>query len=599
MASPARLMDGAEQGRAAGSLPDTVAALLRTLRPERRRRLGLVLLALVGSALAELVTIGAALPFLALVAAPERAAAAPGFALFAEWVGGGPVEALVRRAALLLAAAAAAGAALRLATLRLSQNFVAGIAHDLGTAIFARMLRQPYAYHVQRNSSRLLATAEKLQILTSGVLLPLVQGATSAVVAGAIAFLLLLIDPVMALAAGGAIGLFYGGLSRLFRRRLRANAAAVAGATTARIRLWREALGSIRDILLDGAQSVFEDRFRELDGRARRAQSFAWFAAAAPRPLAEAAGIGLLALVALLLAARPDGFAAALPVLGAFALGAQRLLPLAQQVYQGASQLTGNLAVLQDMLELANAPIPARADNAAPPAFSYAIELAGVGYRFDGRAEWALRGVDLTIAKGERIGVVGDSGGGKSTLFDLVIGLLEPMEGEVRVDGVPLSPANREGWQQRIAHVPQTVYLIDGSVLANIALGEPAAAVDRERVLDAARLAQLGPLIDRLPAGLDTAVGERGAQLSGGERQRVAIARALYKQPSVLLMDEATAALDRNTQAALIEAVAGSCPEMTLLIAAHQPAALVRCDRVVRLQRGRIFAESARAARRA
>ncbi len=569
----------------------TVMDLYRALSPERRRRLLVVVAALVASALSELLTIGAVLPFLALVADPARAADLPGFSVFHSLVGGGSGEALIQKSTALLIAAAVLAAAMRLLILRLSQNFVVLVAHDISTGIFARILRQPYSLYVSRNSSLVLASLEKLQILVSGVLLPLVQGCVAAVLVFCIGLLLFAIDPLMASAAAATMGLLYLALIAAFRRRLKANSTAVAGASTARMKTWREGIGSIRDILLEGSQPVFEDAFRRLDRQFRSGQSFAWFAAQAPRYVVEAAGIILIGLLALYMSARPGGVTSALPVLGALALGAQRLMPLVQQFYSGATLVTGNLQVLRDVLDLLQAPVVKSIppSEAAPLPFAREIALEGVGFQFEGRSEWALSGIDLSIPKGSRVGLVGPSGSGKSTFFDLLMGLLEPTSGRIMIDGTPLSEENRNRWQRQIAHVPQSIYLTDSSIASNIAFGGPEDAIDHERVREAARRAQIHAFIEELPAGYDTRVGERGVQLSGGQRQRIAIARALYKRASVLIFDEATAALDEESEAGVVQAISESHPDITILIAAHRRSVFSCCDRIIRFDKGRLI----------
>ncbi|MDP8994565.1 MAG: ATP-binding cassette domain-containing protein [Pseudomonadota bacterium] len=581
--------------QAEGSAGATLLGLYRMLSAERRRRLLLVLLAMLGGAVAELATIGAVLPFLALIADPARAPELPGFALFLALVGGGSGEALVYKATALLIGAAVAAAAMRLVVLRLMQQFVLMVAHDIGTGIFARMLRQPYSLYVSRNSSELLSSVEKLQMLVSSVLMPLVHGAVAAVMATAIAALLFAIDAGMAAAAAGTVGLLYVAITAAAHRRLKANSVRLAGASTARIKTLQEGLGSIRDVLLDGSQPVFEESFRRLDLSFRRAQALTWFLAAVPRYLIEAAGVVLIGLLALYMSAQPGGLVAALPLLGALALGAQRLIPLVQIVYTAVAQFAGNLQMLREMLALLRTPVLATPppEEIPPVPFGREIAFERVSFRFEGRREWALRDVSLIIPKGARIGVVGATGSGKSTFFDLLMALLEPTEGEIRIDGRPLTDALRAGWQRRIAHVPQSIYLTDSSIASNIAFGEPEGKIDLARVREAARRAQIDAFVAGLPNGYETPVGERGVRLSGGQRQRIALARALYKGASVLILDEATSALDEETEAAVMAAISAEQPDITMLIAAHRPSALALCERILRFERGRLAEDRA------
>jgi ATP-binding cassette subfamily B protein len=575
--------------RAPPSIAGTFVALIRAMGSKRRRHLAGAVAAMIAGAAAELLTIGAVLPFLALVSDPARASHLPGFSLFLMLTGGEAGPDLLIRAAFLLIAATIVAAAARIMILWVIQGFVVAYGHDIGTAIFNRMLRQPYAYYVTRNSSELLSSIEKVQTLTFGTLLPLMQGVTASLLALAIIALLFAIDPFAASIAAVSVVLLYALVSATTRPRLKANSAVIAETATARMQAIREGLGGIRDILLANSQSVFEENFRRLDWRHRQAQSRNIFIGVAPRYLVEGAGIVLIVLVALAMSFRPGGIMAAIPVLGALALGAQRLLPLIQQAYQGWSNFAGNSRVMADVLALMETPVVAGApDRSAPPRpFARDVVLDRVSLSYPGRSA-ALHEISLSIAKGERIGLVGTTGSGKSSFLDVLMGLLDPSEGEIRIDGAKLDDESRAGWQAQIAHVPQSIFLADSSIAANIAFAEPEESVDRAKVESAARQAQLHDFIAGLPEGYATRVGDRGVRLSGGQRQRIAIARALYKQASVLIFDEATGALDRRTERAIMESVAELGRDITVLIVAHRISALAGCDRIVRIEGGRI-----------
>jgi len=571
------------------SITGTFIALIRAMGKSRRRHLIGAVAAMAAGAAAELMTIGAVLPFLALVSDPERASQLPGFSIFLMLAGGETGPDLLIRAAFLLIAAAILAAAVRVMILWVIQGFVVAFGHDIGTAIFNRMLRQPYAYYVTRNSSELLASIEKVQTLTFGTLLPLMQGITASLLALAIIALLFAIDPFAASIAAVSVTLLYALVSATTRPRLRANSAVIAETATARMQAIREGLGGIRDILLANSQSVFEENFRKLDWRFRQAQSRNAFISVAPRYLVEGAGIVLIVLVALAMSFRPGGIMAAIPVLGALALGAQRLLPLIQQAYQGWSNFAGNSRVMADVMALMETPVVSGPpDRDAPPKpFVKDVVLDRISLSYPGRPA-ALQEVSLSISKGERIGLVGTTGSGKSSFLDVLMGLLDPSEGEIRIDGARLDDEGRSAWQAQIAHVPQSIYLADSSIAANIAFAEPEDSIDPAKVEAAARQAQLHDFITGLPEGYATRVGDRGVRLSGGQRQRIAIARALYKQANVLIFDEATGALDRRTERAIMESVAELGRDITVLIVAHRISALAGCDRIVRLEAGRI-----------
>jgi ATP-binding cassette subfamily B protein len=220
--------------------------------------------------------------------------------------------------------------------------------------------------------------------------------------------------------------------------------------------------------------------------------------------------------------------------------------------------------------------------------FERELALRGVGFSYPTADKPALECVDLVIRKGERVGFVGTTGSGKSTLIDLVMGLLEPDRGTLLVDDVALDDQNRARWQGRIAHVPQSIFLSDNSIAANIAFGEEAHDIDLERIREAARAAQIDDYVMSLPEGYATGTGERGIQLSGGQRQRIGIARALYKGADVLILDEATSALDEATEAAVIAALSDVDRRLTVLMIAHRLSTLESCDKLVQLEGGRV-----------
>jgi len=555
----------------------------RTLSARRRRQLALLLALMVAGAVAEMITIGAALPFLALIAAPEQAQRFPAVAGWVESIGGDPVLA----ASLLLAGAAMAGAAIRVMLTWYTHRFVTAVGHDLASGIFSRMLRQPYVAYLRRSSSEILSGVEKVQQVVNDILLPGMQGLSAAVIALAIMVLLCLIDPFASLLAAGIVAAVYAAVSLANSGRLRRNSAILSEAAIARVKVVQEGLGGIRDVVLDRSQPLFEETFRRADARYRRAQSLNAFIAVAPRFIVEAAGIIAIVLIAWMMSRQPGGVAAAIPVLGALALGAQRLLPLMHQTYVGFSLGIGNFRLLRDVAALVETPIMEEGADVMPLPFERSIRLRSVGFgHSDG--SFALADVSLEIARGSRIGIAGPTGSGKSTLLDLLMGLVEPDSGEVLIDGKPLDGGTRGRWRAQIAHVPQAVYLADDSIGANIAFGVAPDAVDHDRVRLAATTAQLDGFIDGLPLGYETRVGERGIRLSGGQRQRVGIARALYKRASVLILDEATSALDDATETAVLGAIMALGAEITIVMIAHRLSTLAGCDRIIRLKEGRI-----------
>jgi ATP-binding cassette subfamily B protein len=301
----------------------------------------------------------------------------------------------------------------------------------------------------------------------------------------------------------------------------------------------------------------------------------------------------ILLVVLAVVASESGDIGKSLPVLGALALGAQRLLPLFQQSYTGWASLMGNSALLENVVDLLKQPVSSRfvGTRTEVPPLSKALELHHLQFQYNPDQPPALRDINIHIPRGARIGLVGRSGSGKTTLMDLLMGLLQPTSGWISVDGVKLDETNILSWQAQVAHVPQHIFLLDSTILENVAFGTDIAKIDYDQVREACRLAELDEFVIGLPQGYETLVGERGVRLSGGQRQRIGIARALYKKSSVLILDEATSALDDATEASVIRSVQRLGREYTVVMVAHRVTTLRECDTIYRLDSG-IVSES-------
>lgn len=563
--------------------------LWRVIPPGRKRQLyGIVALMLAG-AFAEIATIGAVLPFLQIVTDPRGMAKMPIIGgLFSGW-DGIDASGLLLPAAALLVLVATVSTTVRLVLLWMVQKYAYGLTHDLGMELYRRTIRQPYSDFVKRHSSEVLAGLEKVNLLANSVLLAIMQAGASAVIAAFIIVALFLIEPVVALSAALFLGGLYLAISLLTARAMVRMSQRAAAIMPLRLKEVEESLGGLRDIILDQSHSVFEGRFKRLDEDWRMMTAKFNFVANSPRLLVEGAGIVLIATLSVYYSTQPGGIPAALPILGAFAVGAQRLLPLIQIVYVGWSQLSAHAYSVNDVVDSLKREVRSAAPRSAGAAlpFDDSLDLRELNFGYGDGAP-ALIDVNLTIRKGERVGFVGRTGSGKSTLLDVIMGLLEPSSGQVLLDGHPLNSSNMHNWQAQIAHVPQSIFLSDDSITANIAFGADLENIELDRVREAARRAGLAEFIEQLPDSYETKVGERGIRLSGGQRQRIGIARALYKQATVLILDEATSALDGETEAAVMEAITSLDREMTILMIAHRLSTVAICDMIVKLEGGRI-----------
>jgi ATP-binding cassette, subfamily B, bacterial PglK len=564
--------------------------LLQHVSVRRKRQFALLLaLTLAGSA-AEVISLGAVVPFISALTAPEKLFKSPAMAGVVRWFDVTSPDQMVLLLTVAFGVAAVAAGVLRLVLLWVSTMLSNGTGADLSVAVYRKTLYQPYSVHVARSSSRIISGMTQKVSAAASVLLSLVTVVTSAFLFLAILLTLFVIDPVVASISALSFGSGYGIIAWLTRHRLRRNSELIAREQTTVVRALQEGLGAIRDVLLDGTQAVYIAVYERAVRPLQRAIGDNSFITLAPRYAMETLGMLLVAVLAYAVSRRSGDVGSALPVLAAIGLGAQRLLPLLQQLYGNWSVVAGSHAVLIDVLDLLEQPMPDDLGAPSPPPLKIRdrVTLDNVRFRYDAAGPWVLSGISLDIERGSRTGIVGTTGSGKSTALDLLMLLLEPTDGRILVDGEPLSPDRRRAWQRSIAHVPQNIFLSDASIAENIAFGVPREMVDMGRVREAARRAQLADFIESRPGGYAAVVGERGIRLSGGQRQRIGIARALYKEATVLIFDEATSALDSATETSVMEAVRSLDRDLTILIIAHRLSTLVHCDTIVRLERGQL-----------
>ena len=489
------------------------------------------------------------------------------------------------------ALAALISGAMRILLLWASTRISFATGADLSISIYRRTLYQPYSVHAARNSSEVISgISGKANSVIGSIIMPSLTLISSAIMLVVILLALISIDPVIAFSAFGGFGLIYTIIIKLTKGRMLINSQSIAHESTQLIKSLQEGLGGIRDVLIDGCQAVYCQIYRNADLPLRKAQGNSTFISQSPRYGIEALGMMLIAMLAYALARQPDGISKAIPVLGALALGAQRLLPVLQGGYSSWSSIQSGQVSLKDTLELLDQPLPEYVDQppAKPIPFQQQITLQQLSFRYTPQTPWILKNLDLSIPKGSRIGFIGLTGSGKSTLLDIVMGLLQPNEGTLEIDNQIITTHNTRNWQAHIAHVPQAIFLADSTIQENIAFGVPINKIDKALVKQAAQQAQIADIIETWPKKYQTFVGERGIRLSGGQRQRIGIARALYKQSDVIIFDEATSALDNKTEQAVMQSIESLGQNLTVLIIAHRLTTLQNCDQIVELADGGI-----------
>lgn len=562
---------------------------------QRRRWAALVVLAF---AVSILEAVGALLVFalLGLVTSPSTSVNVPLLGqLSPETVGGSRSNLLLLTTAFVAAFFLVRGVVFFIQTYALHR-----LANNAGVRLSRRLLESylhmPYVHHLQRNSAEMIRNAhESVDVIARFVFVPAVTLAAQALLVLGIALVLLVTAPLVTLLAVVVLGPLVALILRLTQPRLALLGNESQDMANASLKAAQQSLHGVRDVILLGRQAEFEAEFTRRRARLARAYYLQATLVGLPRVALETVFVLFVLAFIAVTAATVESVSGAFAILGLFAYAVLRLLPALNQTLSSLSYLKYGMAaaedVYTDLVALENTTTVATPeDEVAPLPLRHAIEVAGVTFTYPGALEPALRTVDLIVRRGESIGIVGPTGGGKSTLVDIMIGLLEPDAGLVSVDGLDVA-SHRAAWQRNIGVVNQSVFLLDDSLRTNIAFGVPDAEVDDTLISEAVALAQLEDFVSSLPEGLDTFVGERGMRISGGQRQRVAIARALYRHPAVIVFDEGTSALDNVTEAELVRALEGLRGDRTLLHVAHRLTTVKGCDRIIVVDGGHVVEE--------
>ena len=571
------------------SMTETLKSLWNHISGQRRRQAGLLLILAILASFTEIISLGAVLPFIGVLTQPDKVLAYPLVAEIAQFFGIENGNELVLPLTLAFALAAVVAGFMRLLLLWGTLNLGSMTGADLSIEVYKRTLYQPYMVHIQRSSSEVISGITQKVGATTSVLTSLVTVITSLFLFVSILVTLIVVDPLIAFLSAVSFGTAYGSIAWFTRKKLVANSLITAGEQSRVVKALQEGLGAIRDVLLDGTQNVYVDVYGKAVVKLRRAGAENAFINQAPRFAMETLGLVLISVFVLFLSDRSGGISGALPILAMIAFGAQRLLPLMQSLYGNWALVAGSKAALIDVLDLLEQKMPSYANVKSLPALSLNKEICfeGVSFSYGDDSNLVLNGLNFNAKKGSCVGIIGTTGSGKTTALDLLMGLLKPTKGCIKVDGRSISSSQeRASWQRSVAHVPQSIFLSDATIAENIAFGVPKDKIDYNRVRDAAKRAQIADFIESGSDGYDAFVGERGVRLSGGQCQRIGIARALYKNASVLVFDEATSALDDQTERAVMKTIADLSGDLTLFIIAHRLTTLRNCTQIVELKSG-------------
>lgn len=540
------------------------------------------------SSLSEMLSLSAIMPFLGALGNAEKLLRDPQLeSLLAFFQITTPFQ-LVTGLAIVFTVAVIIANGLRLWTINAQTHLAANISSHISCQLYNKVLLQPYSFHIKHNSSDLinLVTVDS-RSLTTQILIPLLDLTTNVCVTVALIGGLVLISWRVALIAGTILGGVYIGLYRLRAKQVSYYSNIRVQKSKQQIKVVQEGVGSIRDVLIGGSHTFFQSAYRDADWPFRHAIASISIAGQTPRYIIEAIAMISIALLALILGKGGD-FSRVVPVLGGLALGANRLLPALQRIFSALVRIQGASVSLKQIVQgLQRQADPLQAwlpDENLP--LRKELRLEDVWFRYSDSADWVLRGLNLSIAAKTTVGFIGTTGSGKSTTADLILGLLKSQRGKIWADNQLLEGENLRKWQKTIAHVPQSIFLADATLLENIAFGIPKEQINFEEVRKAARLAQIDEFIQDLPAEYETYVGERGVRLSGGQRQRIGIARALYKQVSIIVFDEATSALDNQTEREVMDAIYNLSQKVTVILIAHRLSTVQKCDKIIELKQG-------------
>ena len=475
-------------------------------------------------------------------------------------------------------------------------RFAMMLVHTLSYRLLARYLCQPYEYFLDHHSgdmgTRILAEA---QDVVNRFLRPMTELITSTLTIVALVSFLLWVQPLVAIASFSVFGGIYG-LTYLFSRmKLRSLGVLWVKANKERYRLATEALGGVKDIKLLGRERSYIDRFKIPSHHFAQAQMRFQLLSQLPTHVIQGIALGGLIVICLLLVdsttfVEGEALSTVLPIIGVFGFAAQRLMPELGKLYRSASEIQTGIAAVESVhADLFGESAELPRDMPKALGLKRQLEITDVFYRYPQAEKAGVTDITLNIKAGEKIGIVGGTGAGKTTLADIVLGLLLPQSGQIVADGAAIIDVNLRAWQQTVGYVPQEIFLTDASVAENIALGIEPEQINMDRIIRAARIANIDSFIHRdLPLGYDTIVGERGVRLSGGQRQRIGIARALYHDADLIVFDEATSALDNLTENEVMAAIDALPGDKTVLMIAHRLSTVKRCDRIVVMEGGRM-----------
>ncbi len=580
---------------------NTVANLL-----SRKERIQLIALgtAMMLVGVGEMLSVASVLPFMQLIADPAALYRDTQLGRFYQYFQFESTQSALFASGIFLLAVIAVNNLFAAGTQWMVQRYAWGLNHRLSIDLLSSYLKQPYAFFLGRNTSELNRTLlAAVNSVVTGVVIPALQVASRGITAVLIVLVLAVVDLKLAVLLGLVFGGAYGAVYAVVRRSQHRLGWEQFNNNGLRFMIAQEALGGIKDVKMLGREAEFMRRFGEPSLRYSVAAAHNQIVSRIPRYALELVVFGGILGIVLFTIQQGEEVNRLLPQLTLYAFAAYRLMPALNELFASVITIRFNTAALESLHEDlterwrgqevgALTPNDHGRHSASPgDAPDALVQFSHVGFTYPGADTATLKDISFSVTRRQVVGLVGSTGSGKTTIVDLLLGLLPPTDGEIRVDGVSLNEDTSRQWRARCGYVPQDVFLSDDTIAANIAFGIPQSEVNIDAVRRAAQTAQIHDFIGGLSHGYATPIGERGVRLSGGQRQRIGIARALYHDPEVLVMDEATNALDSVTESAVIDTIHQLAHQKTLIVIAHRLSTVRDCDCIFFIEQGRVSAQ--------
>ncbi len=563
----------------------------------RKRRFQIFFLfgIMVVNSISEIFLLGSVIPFISIISNPDKFLDDPFIKKIFNFSNSLEFSVILQQFLFIFVCVVLIATAMKIINIWLIEKVSARIGSDLSSEIYKRTLYSSYLNHLNQNSSKLISNLTVQIDRTIKACKSFFKMCTSLIVGNVILFSLIYVDKNIALSIILMLSITYFLIGYLVRNQIKANSKDIYLSSKARIKVLQESLGGIRDIILSSSQKLFINFYKKRDLIFFDQQANNSFLSRFPRSLLQGLSLILISLLTAFFTLRREQNGSLIAILGAFAIGIQRMVPHFQQVYLGWAKLGDFSEDIEVVVSAIKQPIEITNKPSEKIIKFQTITLKNVYFKYSNNQDYVLKNINLEIKKGQKIGFIGSTGSGKSTTIDIIMGLLRPNKGKILINNHDIFDKKNEqlliSWRRSIAHVPQNIFLADSSVAENIAFGEKVNSINMVKIENACKKAYIHNFIQKSLQGYSSYVGERGVQLSGGQLQRIGIARAFYRDASIVVFDEATSALDVQTEQEIINNVNSFSNEKLLIMISHRYSTLRNCDYIFKIDNGILIDE--------